>query len=231
MRRYNFVYLLIGLLVLLLAAPVAVEYLEHIDNLIIQVATSATIVFGIWSLLEAKTWFRIVLLLALIELISTGLAVALDLPALKYVDFGILLAFYVISIGIATRHILFEGPIDFNKITGAMCIYLLLGLSWALLYAFLNRVVPGSFSGMRYTVLELQVWEFVYTSFVTLTTLGYGDISPMTPIARSLAYMEAIVGQFYLAVLVASLVGTYIADRHDARANRPTPTDSQSCQP
>jgi voltage-gated potassium channel len=109
-----------------------------------------------------------------------------------------------------------------------MCIYLLLGLSWALLYAFLNRIAPGSFSGMQHTALELQVWEFVYTSFVTLTTLGYGDISPMTPIARSLAYMEAIVGQFYLAVLVASLVGTYIADRQDAKAHRSTPTQLPS---
>ena len=56
-------------------------------------------------------------------------------------------------------------------------------------------------------------WDFVYYSFVTLTTLGYGDVTPHAPFAKSLAYMEALVGQFYIAVLIASLIGTHLANR------------------
>ena len=57
------------------------------------------------------------------------------------------------------------------------------------------------------------IWEYIYFSFVTLSTLGYGDISPASEIARSLVYLEAICGQFYIAILVASLVGAHMSEQ------------------
>jgi hypothetical protein len=100
-----------------------------------------------------------------------------------------------------------------DKIYGALCVYLLIGLTWGFMFLTLEGVQPGSFSlgqGQPNGIAKDPA-TLVYFSFVTLSTVGYGDITPLSPPARSLAFMEAIIGQIYLAVLVARLVGLHIA--------------------
>ncbi|HHO58670.1 MAG TPA: two pore domain potassium channel family protein, partial [Thiotrichales bacterium] len=80
------------------------------------------------------------------------------------------------------------------------------------LYLFVAQAIPGAFKGLEQLVWYLNFSDVAYYSFVTLTTLGYGDITPVSPIARFLVYMEAVVGVFYMAVLVASLIGMGISD-------------------
>ena len=82
------------------------------------------------------------------------------------------------------------------------------------MYSLVETAMPGSFAGLVDQAANSK-WnpDWIYFSFVTLTTLGYGDILPLTFSARSLAYFEAIVGQFYLAVLVAGLVGAYLSEK------------------
>ena len=87
-----------------------------------------------------------------------------------------------------------------------MCVYLLLGVVWQDFYVLLDIVVPGSFNSSLLTEKD-----FLYFSFITLSTLGYGDITPVIGPARALAYTEALIGQLYLTILVARLVGLYIA--------------------
>ena len=118
-----------------------------------------------------------------------------------------LLVFYSWATWLAARQVLFTGPIDGNKIIGAICIYLLMGLIWTLLYLLIAQALPGAFIGLEQTLWYDNFADVAYYSFVTLTTLGYGDISPKIPIARFVVYMEAIVGVFYMAILVASLIG------------------------
>lgn len=104
-----------------------------------------------------------------------------------------------------------------DTISGGVCIYLLMGITWALLMSALQLIVPGSFAGggtpLAPPTLGGHSWfgEFLYFSFVTLTTLGYGDIGPTTPAARMLAAAEAVVGQLYIAIFIARLVGLYTA--------------------
>lgn len=88
----------------------------------------------------------------------------------------------------------------------------LLGLIWSVLYSAVELTFPGSFrlpasEDMGVTVASPSRSDLSYFSFITLATVGYGDVTPATPLARTLAWVEAIVGQFYLAVLVAGLVG------------------------
>ena len=83
-------------------------------------------------------------------------------------------------------------------------LYLLLGLIWSVMYATLGAHLPGAFTGSPGAAAGLSGW--VYFSFVTLTTVGYGDITPVATEARSLAIMEALVGQLYPAVIIARLV-------------------------
>jgi uncharacterized membrane protein len=87
---------------------------------------------------------------------------------------------------------------------------------WSIAYSVLEYFQPGSFKGL--TELAMPAWnpDWIYFSFVTITTLGYGDITPLTQTARSLSFAEAITGQFYIAVLVAGLVSAYISSKRDS---------------
>jgi hypothetical protein len=103
-----------------------------------------------------------------------------------------------------------------GAIFGAVCGYLLLGIVWSVLYSALETASPGSFRvpGAEEADLvagPLDRGTFSYYSFITLATVGYGDVTPITPLAQTLAWMEAITGQLYLAVLVAGLVGFKVA--------------------
>ncbi len=89
---------------------------------------------------------------------------------------------------------------------GGISVYLLLGIIWAALYREMEILSPGSFAGPDDS---LGFSNFIYFSYVTLTTLGYGDILPVTQKARSLAILEAITGVVFLGTLIARLVSLY----------------------
>jgi voltage-gated potassium channel len=94
-----------------------------------------------------------------------------------------------------------------------MCVYLLMGLIWAILYGLIFQFWPGAFNGMEGVNGKVSMDTLLYYSFVTLAGLGYGDITPIVPLARTLAYFEVISGQLYIAVLLAGLVGLFLNDR------------------
>jgi len=107
---------------------------------------------------------------------------------------------------------IFIKQVSGDAILGAVCGYLLLGIVWSLLYYAVETASPGAFnvptpSHADAAAQRLDRGALSYFSFITLATVGYGDVTPLTPLARTLAWIEAIAGQFYLAVLVAGLVG------------------------
>lgn len=99
--------------------------------------------------------------------------------------------------------------VSVDTIFAALSGYYLMGFSWALAYALLDLLSPGSFSVPLASALD----DAFYFSFVTLTTLGYGDIAPVGALSRAFATTEALVGQLHVAVLIARLVSQYIVDR------------------
>ena len=105
---------------------------------------------------------------------------------------------------VVLSQVLKKGPITIHRIEGAIAVYLLLGLAWAHTYELIEYLSPGAFTGALTASSRFSSW--MYFSFVTLATLGYGDIAPVHPVARSLAVAEAITGQLYLAILIARLV-------------------------
>lgn len=131
--------------------------------------------------------------------------------------------FYTVAIGFFgfVASIILRGVFDSqtrvsqDTICGALSVYLLFGLVWAFAFSLLELSSPGSFSGLGLTEFADfgHFKRFLGFSYVTLTTLGYGNISPATPPADSLAATEAIVGQLYLTVLVARLVALELLDR------------------
>jgi hypothetical protein len=110
------------------------------------------------------------------------------------------------------RNAFASGPVDRERLAAALGLYLLLGLIFALLYTVIAELKPGSFHFAFARPAEFvarPLADMVYYSFVTLATLGYGDIVPLSPSARGLAILEAVVGQIYLVVVVARLVSLY----------------------
>ena len=109
----------------------------------------------------------------------------------------------------ALRYTVTADRVNSETLYAALGTYLLAGIFFGQVYWSIERIHAGSFAGPD-GFSELIA---IYYSFVTLATLGYGDITPVNPIARTLVYLEAVVGQLYVAVLIASLVSRYIAGR------------------
>ena len=122
---------------------------------------------------------------------------------------------YILYLGIAAylilRDILWSQEITIDTIRGGICVYLLIGFVWALLYGITASVDSNAFSQ---PIIEFESYgRAVYFSFTTLTTLGYGDIIPVSPLAKMLTNLEAIIGQLYPAILIAILVGGYLSQK------------------
>jgi hypothetical protein len=117
---------------------------------------------------------------------------------------------------------LFRGQaLSLDSVFGAICGYLLLGMAWGVLYSMLDTARPGSFEVANRLAEQVEADDsrihlFTYYSFITLTTVGYGDMTPVSTPARTFAWLEALTGQFYLAVLVAGLVGALLSRKAEA---------------
>ncbi len=112
--------------------------------------------------------------------------------------------------GVITVKVFQEGPITFYRIQGAVAVYLLLGVAWAKVYALVETLRPGAFHLGAATGGHLGA-KLIYYSFITLTSVGYGDITAVHPFARSLSTMEALVGQLFPVILIARLVAMELA--------------------
>lgn len=138
-------------------------------------------------------------------------ASALGLDAI--ICFKILMPFAALFIGfmawIIVCTLFRENEINVDLLCGAVVAYLLIGVSWAVVYCYIELLDPNSFSFGADVALGERASSLFYYSFVTLTTLGYGDILPLSKLARTLAYLEAIMGVMYGAILVAVLVGNF----------------------
>jgi len=103
------------------------------------------------------------------------------------------------------------GVVTFDRILGAIALYVLIGVVWAEAYQLISIHVPGAYAGIADDTDSMDRSSWIYFSFVTLTTLGYGDITPVAHAARSLAILEALIGQLYPAIVLARLVSLHVA--------------------
>jgi hypothetical protein len=173
---------------------------------------SAVLLTGIHAVSWENRRFALSMTLGLIALASKWLAYVVPSLALVLVSYGLGVIFFAFAVGTLLSYVLRDEKVTVDKIYGAICVYLFIGMIWGLLFSLLEGLQPGSFSGQAPAPrVEPDPSVLIYYSFITLSTVGYGDIVPISPPARSFAYLEGIIGQFYLAVLVARLVGLHIA--------------------
>jgi voltage-gated potassium channel len=215
MKEANYEYLLGGLLLIILSVAIAREVgvIGDTRRLFLEPALCLILLIGVWSMVSEKKWLIIGGGIGVIGVATAAINFFWGIPELRFFNLGVLFLFFLASTWVAFQKLLSSDSIDVNKIIGGICIYLLLGITWAFFYLFINIVIPNSFDGLTSTEIGDQFIDLMYYSFVTLTTLGYGDLIPVRPLARIVAYLEAIVGQFYVAVLVAWLVAMYLYNK------------------
>jgi hypothetical protein len=193
---------------MLIVAPLAEEFI-HI-RMLMDIFWSAVFVAVIYAVSHKKHHILIALLLALPMLGSIWSRYFVKLSALEVVGGLCGAAFFIFAIIQILIFIYSQKKVTRDLIVGAAIVYLLMALAWAFIFGVVESLHPGSFS-----IPEIQgistSRHFLYYSFVTITTLGYGDITPVTSLARSLCILEAVIGQLYLVVQVAWLVGVHVS--------------------
>jgi Ion channel len=194
--------------------PIVEDYFEI--RFLVSIALSLLAISAIYAITGKKIIYSIGMILIIPVIITLWLSFIIKSHSYQI----IYLTVQIIFLGFITIHIFFSTykakVVNQGVIHGAIVVYLLIGFSWSFIYALIECLHPGSFSHISDPLLYGHR-PFVYFSFVTLTTLGLGDISPTTPLARTLVILEAIIGQLYLIINVSWLVGLYVAHTRDER--------------
>jgi hypothetical protein len=130
-------------------------------------------------------------------------------PAPVFIAFAIAFGLYVVTV--LQRFILQAPRVDTQVLCAALSGFLMLGLLWAMAYLMIERISPNSFANVSppHGGASLDPFSALYFSFITICTVGYGDIAPVSRVARMLAMMEGLTGMFYVAVLISRLVALY----------------------
>jgi voltage-gated potassium channel len=226
--RFTFLWLLIALVATMLLAPLMEK--KNVGDLLMHGCFTLVFLTGLMANRQRPWIFRTAIVLALVgvplgwtSLLSGNLQLLLFRLFVDMVFF----AFTAIMILIA---ILKDHMANKSSILGATCVYLLLGLSWTCAYSALEISALDNVADEPFRFTERQTiktaqgqqltaWpQLVYYSFVTMSTLGFGDITPRTPLAQTLTWMQAVFGQLYLVILIARLVS--LLPRIDAEQSK-----------
>lgn len=235
LSAYRFVVLLIFMTLFLIALPVLSRVSQTSDQSAVSIFSRlffvGMLIASVFAVAETRKSMMIALALAL-PTVSLQLGPLLyDAEVITIVGqvFGIIFLLYVVFV--LLRVVFKINVVTVDTICASICVYLLLGIMCSLGYSLLEITQPGSFRlsaanesvepSMRFLGTHSEIP--IYYSFITMTTLGYGDIVPTNPASRMLSVLQALTGQLYLVVLVARLVGLQIA--HSTGVNTRTMHD------
>lgn len=212
----KFLALATTLVLLLIVAPLLSPLYD--GRLLLDILLGCVFLASALVLYTERHMRNVALLLGIPTMV--GLVTGFAVPGLPRIPLAIafhLLAFcfFCFTVFSMLRNLHKAPEVSADSIFGSFCGYMLIGLAFSHLYSILGMLEPGSFRSLapqfgqpgsrdHYFLLN-------YFSFVTLTTVGYGDVTPATDAARSLACVEAVTGQFYIAVLVAELIGKRVS--------------------
>jgi len=207
-EKNNFIYLTCALIVLIISAAVQDEVPRGLGHGFLNLVILGTFFVAFLSLNFGTHWRKFVLVL-----VASWLVIVIAGEGLGIFDRTVpsLVTFLIFLMGeayFAARGVLLSGRrVDRNIMIGALAMYLLIGLIWATIFLIILHFTPDAFRGIEVGDYADNFSLAVYFSFVTMTSLGYGDISPAEPIAQVVTILAAISGAFYMAVVVATMVG------------------------
>jgi hypothetical protein len=215
-KKRRFTALLAILLVLLAGPPILIGLgfsARWFDGLmsVLMVAAIVSLCFEPQQRLLALVLGIPSVVLSLVSYVTSGAVSHAALLTCHFCEVG----FFFGSAVLIVKSLFGPLGLSSDSLLGAICGYLFLGVGWAVIYSMIEHVHPGSFTISQSFVTGQALGRppsdvLTYYSFVTLTTVGYGDVVPATPATRTCAWIEAISGQFYLAVIVAGLVSMLV---------------------
>ena len=203
---HGFRNLLFFLLIYIVGSP----FLDPYPSLAIfaHLFLSITLFVALYTLKQQQQYRSIAIVVLLMLLVLYWLGIYNVIVFSRQGAYLLFVVYFGLLIYSFVTHLARFQKVTKNILFAALCLYLIIGLFWGSLYTLLNALSPGAYSGVLLDRAHgIPIHAFNYFSMVTLTTLGYGDISPQTVGAGSLCQMEAIIGQFYTAVIVGWLVG------------------------
>lgn len=206
--KERFSSLLIFIIAMLVLGPLIEEFVGL--RILMDILWSAIFVSAIYAVSQKKHHIIIAVLLALPMLGAIWTKYFVQYQTLTVVGSLCGAAFILFAIIQMLIFIYSHKEVTRDMIVGAAVVYLLMAIMWTFIFTVVETLHPGSFNIPEGQDIE-ATQSFLYYSFVTLTTLGYGDITPVTKLARSLCVLEAVIGQLYLVVQVAWLVGLHVS--------------------
>ncbi len=206
-KTRRFLFLLITIMLLFVLHPLTEGWVRV--GVIMDVFISAILLSAVYAVGMSRGALIFGLATALPAFFSHWINWFLKIPAFHWIDITSAAIFLAFTTVIIVSHLFKQKRVTADLIRGAICGYFLIGLMWAFVYAIIELSQPGSFASGQSGELDMEA--LIYFSFVTLCTTGYGDITPLTDQARSLAILEAVTGQMYLAVNIAALVAIRIS--------------------
>ena len=222
LRKWRYLFLLGALLILLVVHPIASGFCT-VEPLFDALFVLVMLILAL-ALAQDNVW-RVIACIVCIPaaMLSIGGHFLTSYAQVVTVTTGHALGalFFVAVAGKIVRSLFTSRELSLDSVFGAICGYLLLGVACALTYAMIYAANPESFQFGDFVRQQVEQGDysrnvFIYYSFVTLTTVGYGDVTPLSVPARTLSWVEAMTGQLYLAVLVAGLISSLVA-RNSAR--------------
>lgn len=224
LEQARFTQLLIGLALLLFVTPFVDTFGNQlgkaIASVVVTVLLSAVLIAAALAVSgDRKRSRTITLVMASACLILTLLAHLSDQPALRITQEILTIGFLIHVVRLIVRSLFQQHQVDFDALAASLCGYLLIGVAFAVLFSLVMEIdgtalstnVADQTTKMTFHFGDQHTAAALYFSFVTLTTLGYGDITPVSMPARMLTTAEALIGQLYLVILVARLVGLHIS--------------------
>ena len=220
-RRWRFSTreLLIALFVLIVVSPFVsgLPYGNEIEGIFITIVLLAAVL----ALRGPRRTFRIACLLVGPAIWAKWMNHLSPEFCPRWVFFVAMICFFTFVIGNLLGHVLTAPKVNGEVLCGGVSVYLLTGFLWAFMYGLVAVVTPEAFGNHVGTSGKgLSPSDAYYLSFVTLTTVGYGDIVPVSRVARMLVVLEAVSGMFYGTILVARLVSMYSKDARKANKHR-----------
>ena len=198
---------LLASLVMLIGAAAFIDF-HKTYGVIVSLLFAIVLVTAVRVVVAKNRHRMIAYFLAVIWVAISAISVAIQIEFIQFVENLLFIAFCFYCVGVILRRIVTAKKVDFEMICDSVSVYLLIAIIWAVSYDSIYFLSPESFSP-AVDGAKLTLNHFIYFSLTTITTLGYGDITPVSVSVGIWSTLEAATGVFYMAILVARLVSVY----------------------
>ena len=220
MEKFKYETLLLAQILLAVITPAVAKLTD--SEFLMDIALTLVLAAAIYVVSDTRKHFIVGMALMVPSVVLIWVSKIMHSGTVEIVAYLISLIFFCYVVYQILSDIFHVRLVTLDVIAGGISVYFFIGNIWGILYSIIGRLDEKAFRIPQITQEYLgdsigEVGAAMYFSFVTLTTLGYGDITPINAIARVLAYLEAAIGQVYLTVLIASLVGMHISYKDKER--------------